>query len=169
MRARRSAADRFLRKEEAPGSNPGESMILRREQPRERRESSSMPGFEPLEDAAPSAARRPPSFGFKSRRVHSFARCARSVVDSPTVPRAQRAEPRETSSASLPVFANASGFAQSRRVRQHISQIVYRYGCRKILRCPASPRSVINKTLGFEPSLNSSKWICVSPTQERTR
>ena len=28
-RARRSAADRFLRKEEAPGSNPGESTILR--------------------------------------------------------------------------------------------------------------------------------------------
>jgi len=32
--------------------NPGESMILRREQIREGRESSSTPGFEPLEVAA---------------------------------------------------------------------------------------------------------------------
>jgi hypothetical protein len=64
----------------------------------------------------------------------SFARCARSVVDSQTVPRAERAEPRETSGprrdrrerlgrssgnaarrASLPALANAFGGAQSRR------------------------------------------------------
>ena len=33
------------------------------------------PGFEPLEDAAPSAARRPSSSGFKSRRVHLCLIC----------------------------------------------------------------------------------------------
>ena len=53
-RARRSVADRVLRKDEAPGSNPGESMNERSFTERVNGE----PGFESLEVAARAVSAR---------------------------------------------------------------------------------------------------------------
>ena len=64
-------ADRFLRKDEASGSNPDESTILRREHTRERRESSSKSDLNPWTSQR-ERSERPSSSGFKSRRSISF-------------------------------------------------------------------------------------------------
>ena len=83
MRARRSAVDRFLRKEEARGSNPRESTSLRREQYRERRTTATSGDLNPTSRA--QRAKRASTSGFGSNPRESTPSLTSFVQSFPRV------------------------------------------------------------------------------------